>query len=805
MARKYGYTVVYIFILTFTANLAVKIRGYEMNRRTFLQSSAAAAAALGLAANLEGETPAQGIAAPRLVPADKVQTAGHTLICQFQHPGAEWRVYEDLRTRDGAITFVSSSGDGLVLTKSAEPSFMEGTPYLGLTLREIGLTAEDLLAKKLLANGDPDPAQVRGAAPPIMSRNLRRMGWRLPWDTFAGTKQSEDTMPAFPVGSTRTYHPNQYFPELTYKAAKKRYDGLLGGWMPVVRRVVPMDDGSHIELLIFGDVAANDKFIVQTWHRTARIQNGRITKAVYGYSYPAYPPAREDPEPEAFYRGLLQFAAEWQRLMAETAPAALPTPSAPEGSLADMARYAFVKELMTRPCGVYPKYGAVDRDYYGSEYEGFQDIFTSSLYANLEWGRFEMAKTVFDNYFTDYVDAKGAVNMRGPETAQYGMMLDLIARYYSYTGDAALLRKHRAKIEATAAILTTMHDESLKLPASDVGHGLIHGWSESDSCLFPNPQMWWLPYFSNSAFAARGLGELASVWRELGHGAIAAQWMQHSDALRKAVIASVRNSVRHDITPPYVGTYPGTTLTFWESLRTQHPSPQGWPHRAYAELLQAGILPDDLANIVINCMRAYGATTFGIVANVEPPHPEGRDILGFISYGYALQLLRLDRIEEYLLFLYAHRYHDHSRGSWTAAEVAGITGGSTLYCIPAQMTIPLLVRWMLVFEDGDRLSLGKAVPREWTLSGSEMSIRRAPTRWGRVSFRMQSHGANRIDASAELHDAKSPRIIEVKFRLPKGKTLRRVAVNGKPAHVSGESVLIHPGAERSFAIRAEVV
>jgi len=65
---------------------------------------------------------------------------------------------------------------------------------------------------------------------------------------------------------------------------------------------------------------------------------------------------------------------------------------------------------------------------------------------------------------------------------------------------------------------------------------------------------------------------------------------------------------------------------------------------------------DEQANLVIDCMRAYGATTLGVVANVEPPHPNGRDILGFISYGYAQALLRLDRIEEYILFLYAHRY-----------------------------------------------------------------------------------------------------------------------------------------------------
>ena len=114
---------------------------------------------------------------------------------------------------------------------------------------------------------------------------------------------------------------------------------------------------------------------------------------------------------------------------------------------------------------------------------------------------------------------------------------------------------------------------------------------------------------------------------------------------------------------------PGTTLMFRESLEKEHPSPQQWAHRAYAELLQPDVLPASLANTVIDCMRAYGGTTLGVVANIERPHAEGRDILGFISYGYAQMLLRLDRVEEYLLFLYAHRYHDHTRGSWTAGEV----------------------------------------------------------------------------------------------------------------------------------------
>jgi transcriptional regulator len=103
-------------------------------------------------------------------------------------------------------------------------------------------------------------------------------------------------------------------------------------------------------------------------------------------------------------------------------------------------------------------------------------------------------------------------------------------------------------------------------------------------------------------------------------------------------------------------------------------------------------------------------------------------------------LLRLNRIEEFLLFLYAHRYHCHTRGHWTAQETGGLARGPGKevgpYCTPAQQAVPLLVRWMLALEDSDaeRLYLGKGLPSAWVMSGKKISIERAPTRWGRINF-----------------------------------------------------------------------
>jgi len=738
---------------------------------------------------------------------------GHTLISEFKIDATMWKVYEDLRTREGVITFVSSKDGVRILRKSAEASFPETEPaYLGLNLKDIGITGADLLAERLLASGgDPDPRMVRSAAPPLGSSSPERSGWRLPWDTIVGTRECFDTMPVFPAGSTRTYHPVQYFPELTNQAARKRFDGLIGGWMPAVRKVVTVSETAYDEIVVFGDVQARDKFIVQTWHRTARVENGKITRVVYGHTYPGFPPRREDPSPEQFYRALVAFTGYWEKLLSDFSAA-----SVPEYDWIDMSKHAFAKELMVRPGGVYPKYGAVDRDYYGSEYDGFQDIFTMSVYANLEWGRFEMARTVIDNFFSDFVDATGVNNMRGPEIAQFGLTLSLLARYFNYTGDDALLLRHRDKIAATAALLVDLHEESLRLPQDDPGYGLIHGWSESDSCLAPKPMTWWLPYFANNAYSARGLRDIARAWSKVSRSKrsaamekMAVDWMARSKVLQDALVASIEKNVRKDMHPPYIGPFPGTTLTFWESMQKERPSPQQWAHRAYAELLQADMLPTSLANVVIDCMRAYGATTLGVVANVERPHPEGRDILGFISYGYAQMLLRLDRVEEYLLFLYSHRYHDHTRGSWTAGEVAGISGDTALFCIPAQQTIPLLIRWMLVLEDCDeeKLYLAKGVPRDWLASGKEIRIDRAPTRWGRISFKLVALPAEkRVVASVQLSRLGSPNEVHLKLRLPLQNKLLKVRINGRVANLRGprnDTVLIQTQNESRFEVVGE--
>src|SRR5215469_17985470 len=289
-----------------------------MDRRHFLHAIAAAAGTefLGvpLHPSLRPQAKAKAKAKAKKNPGNgmgrtSVSLEGCTLVAEFLVRGTAWNVYEDLGIQDGSMVFTSSTGESRLLLRHSEAATPEGTPYLGLALTDIGLSSADLLADRLLRNGDPDPEIVRSAAPPMASSDKNPRSWT----TFVGTKEAYDVTPVYRTGNTRTYHPIQYSSQLR-EAVKngQLYDGLVGGWMPAVRKVIPISGTSYWEIILFGDVKPNrNKYIVHTWHRTARVENGKIAEAVFGSSYPAFPPARQDPKPDEFYCALLDFVDYW--------------------------------------------------------------------------------------------------------------------------------------------------------------------------------------------------------------------------------------------------------------------------------------------------------------------------------------------------------------------------------------------------------------------------------------------------------------------------------------------------------------
>ena len=77
----------------------------------------------------------------------------------------------------------------------------------------------------------------------------------------------------------------------------------------------------------------------------------------------------------------------------------LPFHNHTDGVLLQMqAQHALVLDMITRVQGVWPRYGtSPGYDQPGIGADGFQEIFTATMMAALEWGLFPYAKAVLEN------------------------------------------------------------------------------------------------------------------------------------------------------------------------------------------------------------------------------------------------------------------------------------------------------------------------------------------------------------------------------------------------------------------------
>lgn len=228
---------------------------------------------------------------------------GYERLADIEIDGQTWTVHEDLANRNGQLVFASKAGQQRILPKTAElyapPADAEHPRYAGLNISQVGLALDDLLATKLLQNGEPAEDQVRSTIPPIL-RGPK-------WTNIVGNVQANDVMAVFALGSTRSFQPTHTMELGRY--VKDRAEGYVGGWMPAVRKVFPVPDSEneYYETILFGDVEAPDPFQIQTWHRMAHFSNGKIVKVTYGRSYPTFSKVQGGPEPAAFYRALFKF------------------------------------------------------------------------------------------------------------------------------------------------------------------------------------------------------------------------------------------------------------------------------------------------------------------------------------------------------------------------------------------------------------------------------------------------------------------------------------------------------------------
>jgi len=710
-------------------------------------------------------------------------------------------VLEDFSRRDGHIVFLDAHSTIYDLAKSSEPTSADpSTLYLGHTLDEIHKTPTDLLGDAILAKpGDPQYDEVASVFPPL--RNFKTY-------SFVGTPENIDKVGFAYGGRTPNFDPAPYFPAISkIRESGQVLDGLVGSYLPVLRFVYPDSPNSWTEMLAFAPLRiSNDNPRIQpVWYRIARIENGELKWAKYIDSYHPFPP-RIDYDPALFYRDLAALKSGWDSILQNSM-----TIDVPDQRLADMARFSLVRAIMTR-VGDWPKYGAFDKDYAGSEHDGFPDTFTVETAAMLDWGLVDRAGRYIDNYFGKFVRDDGSILYRGPETGQYGRMLTVVAQFANLGGSTSVLLKRRSRIDGVTKLLLALRARALQLPDTDPAFGMIAGWSEADACLDPDPPRYMQPYFSNSTEAARGFHDLGLVWQRIGqqqHDAALIAWgrrlVQEGADLRSDIDTAISRSILTVNGEKILPSIAGVKEPFHVVVPRDETDPQYRSYRAYMEMMYSGSLTADQAKLIVD----YRASHHDILLGMPTAYGYNTgELAGFLSYGYAYGLIQQDMIRRALLLLYSDMAHQYTRGTWTAPETRNVIfDRAAPYCTPAQLVVPLITRWLLVFEDPESNSvwLGKGIPSDWLADGKSIRVSNAPTQWGKLSYSVESRlNAGTIEAQIQF-PANFAAETRLRLRVPATRTLKAVTLNGQPYSTfdpASQSITLPPNSPATVTLIA---
>jgi hypothetical protein len=208
-------------------------------------------------------------------------------------------VFEDFSNTKGSMIFAGVDGETVDLPKSLEPTFASPTSlYRGHKLEEVFNSDRDLLAEEVLAGSkDPEYAEVAACFAPIAKMHVY---------TFVGTHDCFEKVGIFYGGSTPNFDPAAYIPAIAKIREKGRvWDGLVGGWLTVVRFVYPETDGAWSELVAFAPVRAENgnNRVQPVWYRVSRIERNELQWVRYFDSYHPFPP-RTDQSAELFFGDL---------------------------------------------------------------------------------------------------------------------------------------------------------------------------------------------------------------------------------------------------------------------------------------------------------------------------------------------------------------------------------------------------------------------------------------------------------------------------------------------------------------------
>ena len=130
---------------------------------------------------------------------------------------------------------------------------------------------------------------------------------------------------------------------------------------------------------------------------------------------------------------------------------------------------------------------------------------------------------------------------------------------------------------------------------------------------------------------------------------------------------------------------------------------------------------------------------------------------------------------------------DEASGRWTGGEMPDLASAAEFI---------LVMRGMLVRDDGDFVEIAPAVPPEWQKPGNQVEIKNAPTRYGPISFAVTARDSGFV---VNLNLA-PPAPGGCRWRIPGKKRVEKLALDGRSIDVPADRMVVIPAWAKRVAV-----
>lgn len=306
-------------------------------------------------------------------------------------------------------------------------------------------------------------------------------------------------------------------------------------------------------------------------------------------------------------------------------------------------------------------------------------------------------------------------------------------------------------------------------------------------------------YLCTDAQTYRGLRSAADFLKSTGHnraGEIDKAAISYRDDIQKALFKAIKRTDRITLTDGQVIPYVPSEIH--QTRPPEFNKNDFWPYINYADvgpmhLIDCDVLESssDIADWILNFESKYQiallhneiSLTENWVHSIRNKgnvpayllHHSISTIEPFYS-PRSTMFFKNDQIEEYVNLF----YHQLAAGV-SHKNLSPCENRYGVWFLPwADAEFHRMLLRMLVYQEGDKLILLKAIPRRWLNDGEQITVENQPTEYGVISFKIKSYlKKGFIEMTLEKPEKPVAGGIYIRFRHPQGNKIHAVEIDGE--------------------------